>query len=457
MPYANEPTVILAPPAGAPASGSLLLGKYRLHSLIGSGGTADVWSARDESRERMVTIKLLRDRDDPAVRQRFLDEGLWLEAIEHPGIVRALGRHDTLGLTLIVFEYLEGTTLAHELARAPIAPREAASFIRQLGSALGALHAHGVLHLDLKPANIMVAPDRRVRLIDLGIADLIGNTREVILGTPGYAAPEVQAGRAPTRATDVYGLALVARDVLGDLSRDPRVAAVLRFGLFTDPARRPSSATRFALALSAVVLFHELVAWMAARKWIVRTGTPTLSFGSLSSTIRTYARALAYAGVAIVLVSLALALPRFGADVAAVETGATSATAPVRPYALPPIAAYSARFEYQTPYPTVTAGSPVEWVVGLRNIGTAGWFADRDGARAALALADGTIVGTQSAPYVGPGEVAMFVVRFTAPATPGMHTVRVHLVIEGTGALPDLGIFANVSVLPRHVEIGGRH
>jgi serine/threonine-protein kinase len=126
MSFANEPTEVLSAPSGLPAAGTVLLGRYRLRSLLGSGGTADVWAAHDEKRDRMVTIKLLRDREDPERRRRFLDEGLWLETIEHPGIVRALGRHDVLGLTLIVFEYIEGTTLAERLARVPqISPREA--------------------------------------------------------------------------------------------------------------------------------------------------------------------------------------------------------------------------------------------------------------------------------------------------------------------------------------------
>ena len=94
---------------------------------------------------------------------------------------------------MIVFEFIEGTTLAERLARGPVPPREAAGIVRQLASALGALHTNGVLHLDLKPANIMIGSDGRVRLIDFGIADLIGNTREVSLGTPGYASPEVRA------------------------------------------------------------------------------------------------------------------------------------------------------------------------------------------------------------------------------------------------------------------------
>ncbi|MEK7862294.1 MAG: serine/threonine-protein kinase, partial [Chloroflexota bacterium] len=376
MTFANEPTEVLAPPAPVPGTGvlaapgpvpgtdALLLSRYRLVSLIGSGGTADVWSARDERRDRMVTIKLLRDRADPETRRRFLDEGLWLEAIEHRGIVRALGRHDVLGLTLIVFEYVEGTTLAEVLARGPVTARQAVAFVRQVASALGALHAHGVLHLDLKPANILVGTDGRARLIDLGIADLIGNTREVVMGTPRYAAPEVRRGIAPGRATDVYGLALIARELLGSTAQDPRVAAVLRFGLREDPARRPSSAHRFALALSFTVALSP-------------------RFPRLVGVVRRAALGAA----AVVLVALVLALPRLESSVAGAGAGAAgraSATVPNAP--LPPLASYAAKHEWQAPYPRATAGSTVEWVVALRNTGTAAWSRDREGARAMLAL-----------------------------------------------------------------------
>lgn len=424
MPFLNEPTELLAGPVAGPAEGALLLSRYRLVALIGSGGTADVWSARDERRQRPVTIKLLRRREDPETRRRFLDEGLWLEAIEHRGIVRALGRHDVLGLTLIVFEYVEGVTLAEVLARGPVAARAAAAYVRQIASALGALHAHGVLHLDLKPANILIGSDGRARLIDLGIADLIGNTREVALGTPRYAAPEVRSGGPATRATDVYGLALVARELLGETARDGRVAAVLRFGLRDDPARRPASAVRFAFALSvAVALSH---------------GLPPLA-GAV--------RRVALGGAALVLVALVLALPRLESSVAGSAGRARPSAAAAAP--LPPLAAYSARHEWQAPYPSAAGGAPVEWVLALRNTGAATWLKDRDGARAVLALADGTVVATQSAARIAPGEVGIFLVRVTAPATAGVHRIRMRLVIEGTGATADLGLYADLTVTDR--------
>jgi len=474
MAYAGEPTEVLELPEALPRVGSTLLGRYRLVSLMGSGGTADVWAAEDERRGGMITIKLLRDRNDPAARRRFLDEGLWLEAIEHPGIVRALGRHDALGLTLIVFEHIQGITLAERLrSGAPITPREAVSIVRQLASALGALHAHGVLHMDLKPANIIVGIDGRVRLIDLGIADLIGNVPEVIRGTPGYAAPEVREGKAPSRQTDVYGLALIARELLNGLAFDPRVATVLKFGLNPDPRKRPESASRFATALAAVVYAREIgplagVLGSRARAGLSsfvdtldelrpsdwRPATIVASARETGRRMREGSQRIAYIGVGAVLLAIVLAIPRISSSAAAVVPPA--AAIPVAPYSLPPLADYNAAYEWEAPFPTVVAGTPVEWVIALRNTGAAAWFADRDGARATLATRDGATVATQSPAYVAPGEVAMFNVRFAAPQAPGLHRVPFRLVIAGTGQAPDLGMYLDITVTDYHPPIGGR-
>ena len=113
---------------------------------------------------------------------------------------------------------------------------------------------------------------------------------------------------------------------------------------------------------------------------------------------------------------------------------------------LPPLGAYRAKFETQASYPTVPANSTVEWVVALRNTGSAGWYRGVAGAQAALALADGTEVAVQTTPYVAPGQVGWFVVRFRAPAAAGAHPVALFPRIDGRGELPDLGIFAVVTV-----------
>lgn len=115
-------------------------------------------------------------------------------------------------------------------------------------------------------------------------------------------------------------------------------------------------------------------------------------------------------------------------------------------FELPPLNAYRATFETQASYPTVTPNATVEWVVALRNTGSAGWYRGIAGAQAALALTDGTRVAVQTTEYVAPGQVGWFIARFRAPAGPGTHSVALFPRIDGRGELPDLGVFALVTV-----------
>jgi hypothetical protein len=115
-------------------------------------------------------------------------------------------------------------------------------------------------------------------------------------------------------------------------------------------------------------------------------------------------------------------------------------------FELPPLDAYRATFETQASYPTVAPNASVEWVVALRNTGSVGWYRGVAGAQAALALTDGTEVAVQTTPYVAPGQVGWFIVRFRAPAGPGAHAVALFPRIDGRGELPNLGIYTLVTV-----------
>jgi hypothetical protein len=127
------------------------------------------------------------------------------------------------------------------------------------------------------------------------------------------------------------------------------------------------------------------------------------------------------------------------------ESAAASKLVPAQ-FELPPLNAYRATFQTQASYPTVPPNATVEWVVALRNTGSAGWYRGVAGAQAALALTDGTQVAVQTTEYVAPGQVGWFIARFRAPAGPGTHTVALFPRIDGRGELPDLGIFAVVTV-----------
>jgi len=116
------------------------------------------------------------------------------------------------------------------------------------------------------------------------------------------------------------------------------------------------------------------------------------------------------------------------------------------PFEVPPLAAYGAAFESQGAYPTTTPNGTVEWVVALRNTGSAGWYRGIEGAQAALALPDGTGVAVQSTPYVAPGQVGWFVVHFRARTELGTYNVPLLPRIDGRGPLTNLGIYAVVTV-----------
>ena len=127
-------------------------------------------------------------------------------------------------------------------------------------------------------------------------------------------------------------------------------------------------------------------------------------------------------------------------------TAAPTAVLAPAPFQVPPLGAYGAAFEAQGPYPTTAPNGMVEWVVALRNTGSAGWHRGVEGAQAALALADGAGVAVQSTPYVAPGQVGWFVVHFRARAEPGTYNVPLLPRIDGRGPLQDLGIYAIVTV-----------
>ena len=115
-------------------------------------------------------------------------------------------------------------------------------------------------------------------------------------------------------------------------------------------------------------------------------------------------------------------------------------------FVVPPLSAYGATFESQGPYPTTTPNGTVEWVVALRNTGSAGWYRGIEGAQAALMTPDGAGVAVQSTDYVAPGQVGWFVVRFKARAELGTYTVQLLPRIDGRGLLQELGIYTVVTV-----------
>ena len=196
---------------GAPArAGREIAPGYEVLEHLHRSNVLDVYDAWSHERECRCVVKALRPdrRGDGAARRRLLAEGRLLERLCHPGIVRG---YETLRAPhpLVVMETLSGETLAHlvERRRRPLAARELAFLGLQLIAAVGYLHRHGHLHLDLKPSNI-VAEAGQAKLIDLSIARPPGRVRAGV-GTWCYMAPEQARGGRVDPAADVWGLGVV--------------------------------------------------------------------------------------------------------------------------------------------------------------------------------------------------------------------------------------------------------
>jgi serine/threonine-protein kinase len=192
------------------------LGKFRIDSVLGQGGSGVVYGAR--LGERRIALKVLRPDQVPTGRERkrFLDEAHNMQRIDHPSIVGVIdaGELDD-GRPYLAMERLEGENLGQRLQRGPI-PRDAAlSIFEQLSAAVGAMHDAGLIHRDLKPENVMLVGDDRAVLLDFGIAKPTdappSTTTQVGMqrGTPAYMAPERFFGARASLASDIYELGVI--------------------------------------------------------------------------------------------------------------------------------------------------------------------------------------------------------------------------------------------------------
>jgi len=225
--------------------GARLKGRYRLERLLGRGGMAAVWLADDEVLERPVAVKVLSDTiaSDPEFKARFRREARVAARLSHPNLIGVYDFADGDERPYLVMEYVAGETLAARMAREDGV--ECERLARELLSALAHIHAAGIVHRDVKPQNVLVAPDGSAKLIDFGIAlprDATALTRTGhLLGTARYIAPEVMAGEPATERSDLFSCGVMLRDCMG--ARPPRRLAGLVAGLATeDVAARPASA-----------------------------------------------------------------------------------------------------------------------------------------------------------------------------------------------------------------------
>jgi eukaryotic-like serine/threonine-protein kinase len=211
------------------------LSTYRIETELGRGGMAVVYEAWHEQLARRVALKVLAAHlaDDPEFRARFLREARIASRLHHPNLVRTFDVAEVDGLPAIVMELLPGGTLeGGTLTRGEAA---------DVAAALAHAHAHGVVHRDLKPGNLLRAADGSVKIGDFGIARAAEETMVTqvgtVLGTLRYLAPEQAEGRRAGPEADVYSLGVVLEELAPDVDRS--LTARMRD---PDPSRRPTAA-----------------------------------------------------------------------------------------------------------------------------------------------------------------------------------------------------------------------
>src|SRR2546422_4023612 len=252
----------------------VLGGRYRLGRRIASGGMGTVWEAMDDVLGRRVAVKALSDAlaSDERFVERFRREARAAAGLSHPNVAGVFDYGEDDGRPFIVMELIQGETLAERLARhGRLPPEEAVQIAIQAAGALEAAHRAGVIHRDVKPANIMLTPRREVKVMDFGIAAAAWDPRLTAtgstLGTATYVSPEQASGDRVTPASDVYSLGVVLYEMLagrppftegGPIAvasshvrerpaaltevapwTPPAVAAVCDQALAKDPAARP--------------------------------------------------------------------------------------------------------------------------------------------------------------------------------------------------------------------------
>src|SRR4029450_7918714 len=200
-----------------PVAGRVIADRYVLRTPVGRGGMGVVWRAQDRVLGRQVAVKevvfppTMADEERRPAQARVMREARAAARLNHPGAVTLYDVVQDQGGTFIVMELVEAATLADLVqAQGPLAPERVAELGRQLASALEAAHGVGIVHRDVKPGNVMVAADGRVKLADFGIASLQGDPQltstGLVIGSPAYMAPEQARGEASGPPADFWGL-----------------------------------------------------------------------------------------------------------------------------------------------------------------------------------------------------------------------------------------------------------
>jgi hypothetical protein len=204
-----------------PSAGLTFGGRYELQSRIAIGGMGEVWQATDLVIGRQVAIKILKDEylGDPGFLERFRAEARHAALVNHEGIANVFDYGEEEGSAYLVMELVPGEALSTILEREHVLPTDKVlDIVAQTAAALQAAHAAGLVHRDIKPGNLLITPDGRVKITDFGIARIADQVPLTatgqVMGTVQYLSPEQASGHPASPTTDIYSLGIVAYEAL---------------------------------------------------------------------------------------------------------------------------------------------------------------------------------------------------------------------------------------------------
>ncbi|HUJ63632.1 MAG TPA: serine/threonine-protein kinase [Kofleriaceae bacterium] len=242
------------------------IGRFVVRARLGEGGMGVVYAGEDADLGRKVAIKLVRgDSEHPAYRARLLREAKAMARLEHPNVVRVYEVGSDRGRLFVAMELVDGKTLTSWL-REPHGTAEILAMFAQVGAGLAAVHAAGLVHRDFKPDNVLVDRGGRARVADFGLARLGERsdltTSGVMMGTPGYMAPEQQFGADVDARADQYSFCVALREALGGRPLDEaryraapqQLRDAIARGLSYDAGERFASMTELLAAITGTAL-----------------------------------------------------------------------------------------------------------------------------------------------------------------------------------------------------------
>ncbi|MCT1602358.1 protein kinase [Kocuria sp. p3-SID1433] len=267
-----------------PSKKTVLGERYALTDRIAIGGMGEVWKAKDQVLGRIVAVKILKEEynGDPSFLQRFRAEARHTALLNHPGVANVYDYGEDDGSAYLVMELVPGEPLSNLIDRDRRLPvDDVLNYIGQTARALAAAHAQGLVHRDIKPGNLMITPEKRVKVTDFGIARVADQVPLTatgqVMGTAQYLAPEQATGQTATGSSDIYSLGIIGYECLAgkrpftgdsqiaialaqvndpppplpkDVPAGPR--ALIMSMLAKDPADRPSTAGALASAVDAI-------------------------------------------------------------------------------------------------------------------------------------------------------------------------------------------------------------